>query len=232
MRPKEWINHCQAIDRSPEPETNNLVAQFEALIIPYLLASSKHEERSGSKAIVLSKLRTEVIAKVRATVENIKLAMNRSDKDCHQRITDVQTLVRQAIHDIRTLSWGSLSYFPFVLEFEMDEQTDIPTLTARLNKEFQSIIGKLSEKPRDTILPLYLIPDGGTLSSAINNIEADKDKLLSKWAGTDRREYGRLLNKIMNILMKQAMFIYVSQLIRHFSHHILLFTSFNIEGDP
>lgn len=208
MRPKEWTNLCENMDGAA---TQKLVVQCIVLITPYLPVPSEYGT-FGRKAVLMANLREEVIVKMKRMVEQIEAEM-RSANDCHRRVEGVSLLVRRLISEIRALFGVSFAHFPFVLEFELDAGTDIPALTQRFNEEFSSIIAELRKKCAGQNLPLHLIPGAGSVATAIQVVETEKEKLLreaSGWANGDKREHGHLLNRIMKMLVKQISFIYVS----------------------
>lgn len=207
MRPQE----CRCILEAGIRKTQ---IQFEALIIPYLPGTQSERE-----ATVKNKLREDVIVKVKRTVEQITKLAQANNNDCSKQKT-ISVMIGLAIQHIRTLFRVEFVYFPFVLEFEKANQTDIARLTQRFNDEFDLTTHSLSKFLGEESLAHLLIPGVGSVKSAIQVVKEEKNKMLEeagKWATTDHREYGQLLNRILKILMKQVMLIYVShRRIRYF----------------
>lgn len=186
--------------------------QFEMLIIPYLLAPSEPGTESKRQATLIKKLREQAIAVIQRMDERIKTTMMESN-GCNNRITSVLNWVRLEITGIRYHFGNAFSYFPLFFECEKYEKMD--NRSERFNESFTSIIHSLTQDSGELRLPLHLIPGVDSVKSAIVIVQSEKAKLLeeaSGWANNDAHEYEQLLNQIWKTLMKQVLFIYVSQL--------------------
>lgn len=214
MQPREWHGLCNNPNTSYHALIQKMQVQFEALIIPYLPESPTFW--TWAKAPQTIALRKRVFAEVDETVKQIKVEFH-TDTDCHGRVTEVLRVVRPAISKIRALYEDSFSYFPFVFEFEMDDQIDIPKLTEKFNGQIAARIAKFNVKSGANSIPHYLIPDTDwlTVKSAIEVLEREKVKLLadaSERANGDHREYRNHLNQIMRVFIKQLSLIHVSHI--------------------
>lgn len=198
MRPHEWTDSYQKIDETGIPK---IQIQFEALIIPYLPMPSKPGTQSERQATVINKLREDVFVTVKQTVEQIGM---RAAGYSYQQVA---VIVQMAINKVRTLFRDSFMYFPLDLECELDDQTDF-----WFNHHVTWVIAKLNETSGDLSLPHHLIPGADSVKSAIAIVEREKEKLVAEageWAKTDHRKYRHFLNRILKILIKQVLLIYV-----------------------